>query len=77
MEKFIDLMKNQMESLGFWDENYKSILIKQTERMYTTEVLTEWGISDIIINGDKALFKWYKRHRPLTKDELKDNYGRE
>lgn len=47
----------------------------QIEKLYNTEVIKEWGISDMVINGDKVLLKWFKRHHPLDAEELKKNYG--
>jgi hypothetical protein len=75
-KSFLDLNKESMETTGFWTEEYKTILINNTECMYNTEIIREWGISDIVMNGDKVLLKWYKRHRFLTEDELKNKYGR-
>jgi hypothetical protein len=65
-----------MEHLGFWDEAYKTSIINMIENGYKTEVIKEWGISDLVINGDKILLKWVKRYRPLTEEELKEKYGR-
>lgn len=79
MEKgksFIDIQKEVMEIRGFWDEKYKSTILLSIEDTYNTEVIREWGISDLIINGDKALVKWYKRLIPLTDEQLKEKYGR-
>ena len=68
---FIEIHKNRMDLSGFWEEQYKSVLIQSMENMYIKEVIREWGISDIVINGDKVLVKWYKRHIPLTHDDYK------
>jgi hypothetical protein len=73
---FLDLHKQGMEHLGFWDETYKSSVINMIENGYKTEVIKEWGISDLVVNGDKILLKWAKRYRPLTEEELKEKYGR-
>ena len=62
--------------VGFWDETYKSSVIKAVEMNYNAEVLTHWGISDLVMNGDKVLIKWYKRHSPLTPEQLTEKYGR-
>jgi hypothetical protein len=77
MEKsFIDLQKDLMEVMGFWTEEYKSVILSSIEGNFKTEVIREFGISDLVVNGDKFLIKWYKRHRPLTNEELKEKYGR-
>lgn len=58
MEKsFLDIHKSSLEISGFWEEEYKAVLIRHTEMMYKTDIIREWGISDIIINGDKVLLK--------------------
>lgn len=75
-QTFLEGHQERMEILGFWDETYKSTMITQMEGMYKTEVIIDWGISDIVINGDKVLLKWYKRHQPLSAEELKKKYGR-
>ena len=73
---FLEGHQELMEVLGFWDDTYKSTVIMQMEEMYKTEIIKEWGISDMVINGDKVLLKWFKRHRPLSAEELKKRYGR-
>jgi len=75
-QTFLEGQQERMAVLGFWDETYKSTMIAQMEDMYKTEIITEWGISDIVINGDKVLLKWFKRHQPLDAEELKKRYGR-
>lgn len=57
--------------LGFWSDGYKSMLIKQVEKMYKYDVLKIWFISDIVINGDKFLVKWDKRFKVLRRSERK------
>jgi len=77
MEKklsFLEAMQSGM-TYEFWSEEYKSILIKNTEFMYKPEIIREWCISDLVINNDKVLFKWSKRYRLLTDEELMDKYG--
>ena len=73
---FLEVHRERIEILGFWDDTYKSTVIMQIEDMYKTEIIKEWGISDIVINGDKVLLKWFKRHQPLSAEELKKMYGR-
>ena len=76
ISKFVSSQNELMELSGFWKEDYKSCVITQVESNYKTEHIRVWGISDIIFSGDKALIKWYKRYRPLTKEELKKQYGK-
>lgn len=73
---FIETHTKRMETLGFWTEEYKSVVIWMMETQYKTEIIREWTIVDLVFNGDKALVKWKKRFKPLTDDELKDKYGR-
>lgn len=73
---FLEVHKEGLEVLGFWTEEYRSSILHSLENRYKTEIIIEWGISDLLINGDKVLVKWYKRIQPLSKQELKDNYGR-
>jgi len=73
---FIEMHTKGMETLGFWEEEYKSVVIGMMETRYKTEIIKEWTIIDLVFNGDKALVKWKKRFQPLTDEELKDKYGR-
>ena len=79
MEKnlLLDLHMEEASIMGFWDETFKTTIIKAVEQRYNNEILSIWGIEDIVMVGDeKAIIKWYKRHRPLTEEELKNKYGR-
>ena len=73
---FLEIHQKSMETLGFWNEAYKKVVIGMIENGYKTEVIKDWCISDLVINGDKVLIKWNKRYRPLTEEELKEKYGR-
>lgn len=74
---FLELHKSMLDMTNsFWSEDYKRVIIQSIENRYKTDVLKEWGIEDIVINGDKVLLKWYKRYQPLTDEEIKDKYGR-
>ncbi len=75
-KNFLDSHKEGLEILGFWTEHYRESIIAQIEQGYKTEVIREFGISDIVINEDKILLKWYKRFEPLTDEEINNNYGR-
>lgn len=73
---FLEIQQDKMEVLGFWDETYRSVLINNIELMYKPEIIKEWSISDVVINGDKVLLKWNKRMIPLTEEELNRKYGK-
>ena len=68
MEDKLDFLKLAQDNMTneFWNENYKKIIIGMIENGYKKEVTDHWGISDIVINGDKVLLKWYKRINPIT-----------
>ena len=72
----LDLHRENVQVLGFWDEIYKATVIASVECLYKSEVIKYWTITDIVINGDKCLTKWKKRFQPLTNKELKDKYGK-
>ena len=72
---WLEVHQEQMKVLGFWSETYRSSIIKQVERAYMPHIIREYGISDIVMNGDKVLLKWFKRHLPLSNEELKEEYG--
>ena len=72
---FLDLKKMSLESMGIWDETYKSMLILLVERGYQSYIVREWQITDIILKDDKVLLKWEKRLFPLTEEEIKTKYA--
>lgn len=72
---FLKAHQNGMEVLGFWSEEYKSVVIRAIEIQYQPEVLMHWHITDIVPNGDKFLTKWHKRFMPLNAEELEKQYG--
>lgn len=74
---FLELHKKHLEHIGFWEEGYKATLLKSAEQNYKTEIIRDYEIVDIIFKEDKKfLMKWVKRFKPLTKEELKEQYGR-
>lgn len=73
---FIKTHMQGMETLGFWTEEHKSVVIRMLETRYNTEILRELAIIDLVFNEDKVLVKWQKRFVPLTDEELKNKYGR-
>lgn len=75
-KSFLEIHKDGLEVMGFWTEEYKQSIIKRLESFYATFVIREFGINDMVINGDKILLKWYKRFEPLTDEELEEQYGR-
>ena len=74
-KEFLEIHQNNMEILGFWDEDYKSSILRCVESRYQRDILREWGISDMVMNGDKVLIKWYKRHAPLSDEEMEKRFG--
>jgi len=76
MEKsFLERHKSHLELGGFWDEERKQTIIFLIESRYKKEIIQEWYVNDIVLNGDKFLFNWKKRHKKLTDKEVKDRYG--
>jgi hypothetical protein len=72
-DSFIEYHKKSVE-FGFWEEFPKITVIYQLERVYKDEVLRNWFISDLVVNGDKFLLKWDKRFFTLSDDEIKSKY---
>ena len=73
---FLKTHKEGLETLGFWTNESKSSTLKTLESRYKTEIIKEWTIVDFTINDNDILINWKKRFMPLTKKELKDEYGR-
>ncbi len=74
---FLELHKDGLQHLGFWQEGYKETLLKSAEQNYRTEIIRDYTITDIIFkDNNKFLMKWVKRFKSLTKEELKEQYGR-
>ena len=65
--------------LPFWDEMYMGTFKKAIELYVKPEVIRTHGISDVIIDpndkNNKALIQWYKRHQPLTDEQMESDYG--
>lgn len=74
---FLQLHIKKAENIGFWEELYFSTLLKGVESMYQPEIIAQHYIADLVIHGEKVLIKWEKRLRPLTKNELKEIYGKD
>ena len=74
-KEFLEIHQNNMEILGFWDEDWKSTILSVIESRYQKEIIREWGISDMVMNGEKVLLKWYKRYTPLSDEEMKKRFG--
>ncbi len=75
-ETFLEYHKKNLEFTGFWQEHYKSSVIQNIENTFHINVIREYFICDLVMNGDKVLVQWKKRHRPLNAEELEKNYGR-
>lgn len=73
---FLEHQIKRMETLGFWGDLPKSIVLHQMELMYTTEILREWCIIDLVTNGNEVLVQHAKRVTPLTNAEVEEKYGR-
>lgn len=58
----------------FWTESGKGMLVRSLERNHVDYVLREWQIVDVFVTKYKVLLKWQKRMRPLTDQELKEQY---
>jgi hypothetical protein len=74
-KEFLEIHQNNMEILGFWDEDWKATILRVIESRYQKEIIREWGISDMVMNGEKVLLKWYKRYTPLSDEEMKKRFG--
>lgn len=72
---FLERHTKSAEVLGFWDEQYKSVVVAMIESNYKKEIIKEWQITDIIANNDKFLLKWRKRLSPLTNKEYNEKYN--
>ena len=73
---FLELHKEGLETVGFWEECYKSSLILALEDRYKTEIIRDYQISDLIVkDNNKFLIKWDKRFQPLSDEELLEQYG--
>jgi len=73
---FLKIHQRQAELIGFWSEEYKASIINSIESQYKTEILKEWTITDFVVNENKVLVKWNKRHFELSDDQIKEKYGR-
>lgn len=60
--------RNEILQTG-WEEVRKATIIECVEAQYPKEVTKSHFVSDIIIEGDKALVKWHKRFQMLDEDE--------
>ena len=74
-KEFLEIHQNNMEILGFWDEDWKATILRVIESRYQKEIIREWGISDMVMNGEKVLLKWYKRYTPLSDEEMEKRFG--
>ncbi len=76
MSDFLKIHQDGMEILGFWSELFSATVKKSIEKSYNTEVIREWCVESIVPYSNKFLIKWGKRVRPLTNEELEEDYGR-
>lgn len=73
---FLQIHKDGLEYIGFWNEFTKEAVLKSLEQLHKTEIIKEYSAVDIILNDKKVLIKWVKRFKPLSDEELKEDYGR-
>lgn len=73
-----DLEIQKIQAIGtVWTEEYKTVLMATLLNRYKTEIIRTHDISDVVMNGDKVLIKWYRRMYPLTDEELLEKWGRD
>jgi hypothetical protein len=65
-----------LEHIEFWREEYIESVYKAIESRYRTDVIRNFCITEIKIKDKKVLTKWARRFKPLTKEELSENYER-
>ena len=53
-----------------WDEMSKTVLIAHIEYNYKSDHIRNFGVSDVVPNGDGFLIKWYRRIFPLDDEQL-------
>lgn len=53
-----------------WSENFTSVILLSIERTYKPDLIREWGISEMIVHGEKTLLKWHKRIIPLNEQQM-------
>lgn len=61
---FLSVHRQAPEQTEFWSEEFRSSVIAHMESWYKPQILQQWKISDVVINGDKVLIKWVKRIIP-------------
>lgn len=71
---FLEHTKSAMGDLGFWTDTGKGMLVRSLELNHVDDVIREWTIVDVIVTEHKVLLKWQRRIKPLTDQELKDQY---
>lgn len=75
-DSFFQMHQGRMEEAGFWDEKTPNFIYRSIENRYKTEIIRNWCVFDFTMNGDKVLFKWKKRSKLLSDEELNKRYGR-
>lgn len=64
VKDFLQIHRQMPEQTNFWTEEYRNSIIAFLETRYKPEIIKQWQISDVVINGDKFLIKWSKRILP-------------
>lgn len=78
MEDYIKALNDINTNQGVTYEEESLDWIKQSVmRRCKTEMIKYNFVEDVIIQGNKAIIKWKKRLLPLTKEEIKEKFGRD
>ena len=51
---FLELHQKEINTLGFWTEEYKKTIMQAMELQYNPEIIKEWCIVDFVPNGHKV-----------------------
>lgn len=73
---FLEQQKQVGKVLGFWVEEPRTTTIHALEMQFTTDIIQNYYIDDLVQNGDVTLIKWMKRPYPLSAEQLEKKYGR-
>jgi len=73
---FLEVHKNSLEHLGFWNEFFDKTIYKAIENLHKSEIIRDYCVIDLIVNKEKIMVKWAKRFQPLSNEELSEKYDR-
>lgn len=60
-DEFVKMNFDNAEILGFWTEEYRSLILKFIESNFNKEITDRWILVDLIPNGEMFILKWKKR----------------